>query len=176
MRRENIDQIVEVGGIDEETVKKKPMTAANRDSGWESRSAVPIVAMVVVQVILAGSQILTKLAINKGKQVFAILTYRHMAATLCIAPLAFLFDRMETLKLDSRWGRFKIVGGFLCVGEALVISQTERLFSGRREYKGISLPFFHLNSQHWSVSPFYWFQVVSVMTYGLLHRISKGFF
>ncbi|CAH9075631.1 unnamed protein product [Cuscuta epithymum] len=202
MTRENSDQVVELVGISEEMMTKKPVTTTTRDGGWESRSAAPIVAMVVVQVIFAGSQILTKLAINKGMLVFAILTYRHLVAALCIAPLAFLFDRkvdknldpkvclwtfftaltgitlgmglfyyglkdtsatyatnfsnlipivtfflsvvvrMETLKLNSRWGRFKIVGAFLCVGGALVISL----------YKGISLPFFHFNSHHKEVT------------------------
>ncbi|RAL48159.1 hypothetical protein DM860_005583 [Cuscuta australis] len=184
--REEEEEEAAAGEVTDQENKK---TAAGKCS-W----AAPVVAMVAVQVMFAGSQILTKLAINEGMLVLAILTYRHIVAALCIAPLAFLLDRrkigenltpnvclwtfitaltgitlgmglfyyglkdtsatyatnfsnlipivtfffsilvrMESLKLGTRWGQLKIVGAFLCVGGALVISL----------YKGVSLSSFH---------------------------------
>lgn len=53
----------------------------------------PIISMLLVQVFAAGVQILSRLILVEGTFVFSLLVYRHVVATLCVAPFAFYFER-----------------------------------------------------------------------------------
>ncbi|XP_022945778.1 WAT1-related protein At1g43650-like [Cucurbita moschata] len=61
----------------------------------------PVLAMLAVQVIAAGLQILSKVIIDQGTFIFALMTYRHLVAALCVAPFAFFFERSNAYKLLS---------------------------------------------------------------------------
>ncbi|KAM3381676.1 WAT1-related protein [Capsicum galapagoense] len=56
-----------------------------------------LIGMLTVQVIATGLQLLSKVILSHGTFVFALTTYRHVVATLCIAPFALLWER-ESLK------------------------------------------------------------------------------
>ncbi|KAJ6376203.1 hypothetical protein OIU77_001049 [Salix suchowensis] len=53
-------------------------------------------SMVMVQVMATGMQLLSKIILNNGKFVLALITYRHLVAALCMAPL------LSTLKEASK--------------------------------------------------------------------------
>ncbi|KAI4325011.1 hypothetical protein MLD38_030446 [Melastoma candidum] len=50
-------------------------------------------AMLLIQAINTGAQLLAKVTFNHGTFVFSLLTYRHVVAALCIAPFALYFER-----------------------------------------------------------------------------------
>ncbi|RAL46339.1 hypothetical protein DM860_015332 [Cuscuta australis] len=56
-----------------------------------------VLGMLLVQGIMAGLQILSKVILGEGAFVFALMTYRHVVATLCVAPFALLWER-ESMK------------------------------------------------------------------------------
>lgn len=66
---------------------------------WNTTLA--IVAMVLVQVFFAASQIMTKASINQGAFILALLTYRHLVAAFCIALLLPFIDRESAKKLTN---------------------------------------------------------------------------
>ncbi|CAN4085601.1 unnamed protein product [Withania somnifera] len=60
--------------------------------------------MLTVQVIATGLQLLSKVILSQGTFVFALMTYRHVVATLCIAPFALLWERERLKKMT--WSVF----------------------------------------------------------------------
>ncbi|MCD7461378.1 hypothetical protein HAX54_046005 [Datura stramonium] len=56
-----------------------------------------LIGMLLVQVMATGLQLLSKVILSHGTFVFALITYRHVVATLCIAPFALIWER-ESLK------------------------------------------------------------------------------
>ena len=52
-----------------------------------------VLAMLLVQVFSTGMQVLSRVALVKGTFVFALMTYRNVVAALCVAPLAYYFER-----------------------------------------------------------------------------------
>ncbi|XP_074266749.1 WAT1-related protein At2g37450-like [Silene latifolia] len=99
---------------------------------------------MVVQVVFAGSQILTNLALKQEGFLPALLMYRHLIASACIAPMAIIFDRegmsdlkkphvciwvfltslcgTEALQISTLSLKLKVLGTVLCVGGAVIIS------------------------------------------------------
>ncbi|KAL3342394.1 hypothetical protein AABB24_026421 [Solanum stoloniferum] len=57
-----------------------------------------LIGMLTVQVIATGLQLLSKVILSHGTFVFALMTYRHVVATLCIAPLALIWERDSLMK------------------------------------------------------------------------------
>lgn len=53
----------------------------------------PVLAMLLLQALGTAMQLLLKVALNKGAFVYAFVVYRHAIATVCVAPLAFFFER-----------------------------------------------------------------------------------
>jgi len=53
----------------------------------------PFISMVVLQVGLAGMDILSKAVLNKGMSNYVLVVYRHAVATIVMAPFAFYFDK-----------------------------------------------------------------------------------
>lgn len=51
--------------------------------------------MLLVQIFATGLQLLSKVILNQGIFVFALMTYRHIVAAFCVAPFAFYFDRFS---------------------------------------------------------------------------------
>ncbi|CAO2838468.1 unnamed protein product [Amaranthus hypochondriacus] len=54
----------------------------------------PIMGMLMVQLITTGLQILSKVILTQGTFIFALMTYRHLLAALCILPFALYFERI----------------------------------------------------------------------------------
>ncbi|WMV20850.1 hypothetical protein MTR67_014235 [Solanum verrucosum] len=57
-----------------------------------------LIGMLTVQVITTGLQLLSKVILSHGTFVFALMTYRHVVATLCIAPFALIWERDSLMK------------------------------------------------------------------------------
>lgn len=53
----------------------------------------PTLVMVAVQAVLAGVNVLYKLAVNNGMSLHVIVAYRYIFATAFMVPLAFVFER-----------------------------------------------------------------------------------
>ncbi|XP_057954084.1 WAT1-related protein At1g43650-like [Malania oleifera] len=67
-------------------------------SSWEASEAV--VGMLMVQLFTTGLQLLSRVILSQGSFVFALLTYRHLVAALCVAPFAFLLEKDNSKKLS----------------------------------------------------------------------------
>nr|GLL38842.1 WAT1-related protein At1g43650-like [Ipomoea trifida] len=59
-----------------------------------------LLGMLLVQVVAAGLQLLSKVILGQGTFVYALMTYRHIVATLCVAPFAFFWERESLKKLS----------------------------------------------------------------------------
>ncbi|PON83703.1 Plant-drug/metabolite exporter [Trema orientale] len=57
-----------------------------------------VLAMLLVQVFSTGMQVLSRVALVKGTFVFALMTYRNVVAAICVAPLAYYFERGHEMK------------------------------------------------------------------------------
>ncbi|XP_031262682.1 WAT1-related protein At5g07050-like, partial [Pistacia vera] len=154
-----------------------------------------ILSMLLVQLFVTGMQMLSKIILNQGTFIFALMTYRHVVAAFSVAPFAIFLERgiisklnlsvwfwlfinaltgitaamglyyyglrdttatyainylnllpvitfvlstilrIEKLRLNSKEGKFKILGAILCAGGAVTSSV----------YKGKSFDIFHNN-------------------------------
>ncbi|OMO95135.1 Drug/metabolite transporter [Corchorus capsularis] len=63
--------------------------------GWSQM----ITGMLAVQVFATGQQLLSKVILNQGTFIFALMAYRHLVAALCVAPFAFFLERGNSKKL-----------------------------------------------------------------------------
>ena len=59
----------------------------------------PFISVVLLQVGLAGMDILSKAVLNKGMSNYVLVVYRHAVATVVMAPFAFYFDKYFLLSL-----------------------------------------------------------------------------
>lgn len=53
----------------------------------------PFLAVIFLQVGLAGMDILSKVALNHGMSNYVLVVYRHAVATIVITPFALFFDK-----------------------------------------------------------------------------------
>ncbi|PON83706.1 Plant-drug/metabolite exporter [Trema orientale] len=60
-----------------------------------------VLAMLLVQLFATGMQVLSRVILVEGTFVFALMTYRHVVAALCVAPLAFYFERGQVKKFGG---------------------------------------------------------------------------
>ncbi|XP_060972002.1 WAT1-related protein At1g44800 [Cannabis sativa] len=51
-----------------------------------------VLAMLMVQIVYTGMQLLSRIILVKGTFVFALITYRNVVAAICVAPLAYYFE------------------------------------------------------------------------------------
>ncbi|KAH7834962.1 hypothetical protein Vadar_021443 [Vaccinium darrowii] len=82
----------------------------------------PAMMMVVVQAALAGVNIFYKLAGNMGMSLRVLIGYRFLFAAAFIVPLALVIERMEKLGFGTWTGKAKVVGTFLCIGGAMLLT------------------------------------------------------
>ncbi|GMH10135.1 hypothetical protein Nepgr_011976 [Nepenthes gracilis] len=61
--------------------------------------AKPFLAVIFMQVGLAGMDMLSKVALNRGMSNYVLVVYRHAVATLVTAPLAVVFDKKVRPKM-----------------------------------------------------------------------------
>ncbi|KAF4398865.1 hypothetical protein G4B88_023459, partial [Cannabis sativa] len=66
---------------------------------WFLWSSQVVIGMLLVQAFLTGMQILSRVILGEGTFVFALMTYRYLVAALCVAPLAFYFERVACMGL-----------------------------------------------------------------------------
>ncbi|XP_019195071.1 PREDICTED: WAT1-related protein At5g64700-like isoform X2 [Ipomoea nil] len=59
-----------------------------------------LLGMLFVQAVAAGLQLLSKVILGQGTFVYALMTYRHIVATFCVAPFAFTWERESLKKLN----------------------------------------------------------------------------
>ncbi|XP_013634418.1 PREDICTED: WAT1-related protein At2g37460-like isoform X1 [Brassica oleracea var. oleracea] len=59
----------------------------------------PFISMVLLQVGLAGMDILSKAVLNKGMSNYVLVVYRHAVATVVMAPFALYFDKKVRPKM-----------------------------------------------------------------------------
>ncbi|XP_030444303.1 WAT1-related protein At5g64700-like [Syzygium oleosum] len=64
-------------------------------------SKVPV-SMLLVQAFATGLQLLSKVILNDGTFIFALMAYRHVVGAVCVAPLALYFERGNTTKLSLK--------------------------------------------------------------------------
>ncbi|VVB02512.1 unnamed protein product [Arabis nemorensis] len=57
------------------------------------KKAGPFVLVILLQVALAGMNILSKAVLNEGKSSYVLVVYRHGVAAIVMAPFAFYFDK-----------------------------------------------------------------------------------
>ncbi|KAG8088214.1 hypothetical protein GUJ93_ZPchr0010g8868 [Zizania palustris] len=62
----------------------------------------PAVCMVLIELFTTGQMLLTKVVVDAGLFVFALLTYRFLLGTLLVLPLAFFFERGKLKELKLR--------------------------------------------------------------------------
>lgn len=53
----------------------------------------PAICMVLIEVFTTGQMLLTKVVVDAGLFVFALLTYRFFVGTVLVVPLAIIFER-----------------------------------------------------------------------------------
>ncbi|KAF5178157.1 Wat1-related protein [Thalictrum thalictroides] len=58
-----------------------------------ARTITPYAAMVVIQLAYGGSNILIKIALEKGLNQIVFIVYRHLVAVLVFGPMAYAFER-----------------------------------------------------------------------------------
>ncbi|WOL12726.1 hypothetical protein Cni_G21493 [Canna indica] len=114
---------------------------------WVSRM-LPYAAAILIQVAFAGYLVLSKVAIDKGMSTSVFIFYRQAAASLLLSSLAFIFQRMETIKINTLSGIIKSFGMALCIAGVITIA----LFKGH----GVIPPHHHFTtypnhvSDNWS--------------------------
>ncbi|EFH57767.1 predicted protein [Arabidopsis lyrata subsp. lyrata] len=74
----------------------------------------PFISMVVLQVGLAGMDILSKAVLNKGMSNYVLVVYRHAVATVVMAPFAFYFDKKASDRPELILSRDEIYDGDIC--------------------------------------------------------------
>ncbi|KAL6127476.1 hypothetical protein ACLB2K_070841 [Fragaria x ananassa] len=63
-----------------------------------------VLAMVAVQMFVAGMNLLSKVILSEGSFIFALMAYRHVVAAICVAPFALCFERIKEHKFGwSVW-------------------------------------------------------------------------
>ncbi|XP_074565672.1 WAT1-related protein At1g09380-like [Curcuma longa] len=86
------------------------MGSGTGDWSKVARGLMPPAAMVLVQVVFAGVNLLYKLALNDGMDVMVLVAYRYIFAAAFTTPLAFFIERKQRPKLTG-----KVLGlAFLC--------------------------------------------------------------
>ncbi|KAM0926495.1 hypothetical protein ACQ4PT_003549 [Festuca glaucescens] len=62
----------------------------------------PLIAMVLVQLALAGANVLAKLTMAAGMSPYVLLTYRNLIAAIFLAPFAFFFERKTWASISKK--------------------------------------------------------------------------
>ncbi|XP_022637386.1 WAT1-related protein At5g64700-like isoform X2 [Vigna radiata var. radiata] len=66
---------------------------------WLSSSQV-VLSMFVVQVVMTGMQLLSRVILVQGTFIGALIVYRHLVAALCVAPFALYLERGKPKKFN----------------------------------------------------------------------------
>ncbi|GLJ54478.1 hypothetical protein SUGI_1170090 [Cryptomeria japonica] len=74
--------------------------------------AKPVLAMISVQLGFSGMNIVSKVALNKGMPPTVLVFYRHVVATVFLAPVAYFWERKTRPKLTLLTFTEIFIGGF----------------------------------------------------------------
>ncbi|CAN6578731.1 unnamed protein product [Malus baccata var. baccata] len=122
-------------------------------------------AMVLVQLIYGGSDVLTKLSVQDGLNPVVFVVYRHVLAMVLIGPFAYFFSgifyafplisskvscsviclplfRMKKLKIRSTQGQAKVAGTIFCIGGSLILT----FWKGGYLLKGVEKPLINVHN------------------------------
>ncbi|KMZ64530.1 hypothetical protein ZOSMA_361G00100 [Zostera marina] len=80
--------------------------------GWLRRCNAPL-SMVLVQVLVTGMMVLSKIVISRGMFIFALLSYRNTIGALFVAPFALFFERNKINLLGWRQLMWIFINAFL---------------------------------------------------------------
>jgi hypothetical protein len=70
----------------------------------------PAICMVLIELFTTGQMLLTKVVVDAGLFVFALLTYRFLIGTVLVVPLAVIFERsVRTVRAASIIPLFRVV-------------------------------------------------------------------
>lgn len=65
---------------------------------WLSSSQV-VLSMFVVQVVMTGMQLLSRVILVQGTFIGALIVYRHLVAAACVAPFALYLERYSSFSI-----------------------------------------------------------------------------
>ncbi|XP_068487591.1 WAT1-related protein At5g64700-like [Phaseolus vulgaris] len=65
-------------------------------------SSQTLLSMLLVQVLLTGMQLLSRVILVQGTFIGALIVYRHLVAAICVAPFALYFERGHPKKLNCK--------------------------------------------------------------------------
>ncbi|KAG2389833.1 WAT1-related protein [Vigna angularis] len=116
------------------------MEDQNGSSGFGKgfRKAKPYLAMVSLQFGYSGMYIITMVSFKHGMSHWVLSVYRHIVATLIMAPFAFFLERLETVNLRKIHSMAKVIGTAVTVTGAMVMTL----------YKGSALHFVKGQATH----------------------------
>ena len=57
----------------------------------------PLIGMILVQLGLAGLNVLSKLTMASGMSPYVLITYRNLLGAVFLAPFAFFFERYDLI-------------------------------------------------------------------------------
>ncbi|PKI63286.1 hypothetical protein CRG98_016277 [Punica granatum] len=92
----------------------RPSLSGRIDMTSVMESSKAIVGMLMVQAFATGLQLLVRVILDDGTFIFALMTYRHVVAAICVAPFAFIFERGKDAKLSFKiwvWLFFNALAG-----------------------------------------------------------------
>ncbi|PVH33930.1 hypothetical protein PAHAL_8G103200 [Panicum hallii] len=96
----------EAAAVDEAAERKK--AAAATGLMWKAPAA-----MVLVQLIITGLIMLSKVVISRGMFIFALHAYRSAFGTICILPFAVFYERGKWKEMN--WRAF----GWICLNSCI---------------------------------------------------------
>ncbi|KAG5015433.1 hypothetical protein JHK85_021569 [Glycine max] len=76
--------------------------------------------------------ILLKKVLQEGMNHLVFITYRLSVATIFLAPIGYFKERLETVNIKCKGGKAKILGTFVCIGGALLLT----LYKGKPLFDG----------------------------------------
>ncbi|KAK7372873.1 hypothetical protein VNO80_06263 [Phaseolus coccineus] len=65
-------------------------------------SSQTLLSMLLVQVLVTGMQLLSRVILVQGTFIGALIVYRHLVAAICVAPFALYFERGHPKKLNCK--------------------------------------------------------------------------
>ncbi|WJX93157.1 hypothetical protein P8452_74719 [Trifolium repens] len=121
----------------------------------------PIMLMLISQIALAATNIISKLAINDGMSMRVATAYRFIFASAFTIPVALIFDRKKRPKITWKVLYLGFLSGLFggslfanLYGEGMVLTSTTFMFAMFNLTPGITFImaiFFRLEKLNWSV-------------------------
>ncbi|KAL2343276.1 hypothetical protein Fmac_004561 [Flemingia macrophylla] len=82
----------------------------------------PFLVMIAIDISLTMVNILLKKVLQEGMNHLVFITYRLSVSTIFLAPIGYFKERLETVNIKFQGGKAKILGTFVCIGGALLLT------------------------------------------------------